>query len=80
VSWVVNSFTVCGEGFEDLVGGLGPGERPGVLVPCADFGFELSVVDAGLQDGQGSSGKPWCSELGQSKYHKILLLFWWIFI
>ena len=36
VSRVVNSFTVSGESSEDLVGGLGPDERPGVLVPLVD--------------------------------------------
>jgi hypothetical protein len=45
VSRVVNSLAVGGEGFEDLVGGLGPDERPGVLVPLvgpvADVGFEF---------------------------------------
>lgn len=30
---VVDSLAVRGEGFEDLVGGLGPDEWPGTLVP-----------------------------------------------
>ena len=51
VSWVVNSFTVSGEGFQDLVSALGPDERPGVLVPLvdplADVGFELGDAAVG---------------------------------
>src|SRR5258707_12297358 len=31
-----DSMKICGEAFEDLVGGLGPGEGPGVLVPGLD--------------------------------------------
>jgi hypothetical protein len=45
VSRVVSSFAEGGEGSEDLVSGLGPYERRGVLVPLADplpdVGFEF---------------------------------------
>jgi hypothetical protein len=35
---------IAGQGVQDLVGGLGPGERPGVLVPGGD-----PVLDVVLQ-------------------------------
>jgi hypothetical protein len=31
--WLALAELECGDGLEDLVSGLGPGERPGVLVP-----------------------------------------------
>jgi len=40
---------VVGERAQDLVGGLGPGERPGVVVPGGDPG--LDVVLQGLHGG-----------------------------
>ena len=51
VSRVVNSLTVGGEGFEDLVGGLGPHERLGVLVP-----FAGPLADAGFEFGDAAVG------------------------
>ena len=33
--------SVVGEGVEDLVGGLGPAEGPGVLVPSVDPGPDV---------------------------------------
>jgi hypothetical protein len=49
LSWLLanDPLALGGEGFQDLVGGLGPGEWPGVLVPLvdplADVGFQLCV-------------------------------------
>ena len=34
MSWVVNPLAISGEGFEDLVGSLGPDERPGSISAC----------------------------------------------
>jgi len=48
---VDDALAVGGEGFEDLVGGLGPRERFRVLVPLvdplADVGFELGDAAVG---------------------------------
>jgi hypothetical protein len=42
---LADALAVGGEGLQDVVSGLGPGEWPGVLVPLvdrlADVGFEL---------------------------------------
>ena len=50
-SWLDEPLAVVGEGLQDVVGGLGPGERPGVLVPLvdplADVGFEVGDAAVG---------------------------------
>jgi hypothetical protein len=43
VSLVVNSFAVGGEGFQDLVSGLGPHEWLGLLVPLVDARADASL-------------------------------------
>ena len=64
VSCAVNSLAISGEGFEDLVGGLGPHERSWVLVPgldpVPDVGFEgLDVlVHPALEQLGGRLGEP----------------------
>jgi hypothetical protein len=58
------SLTVSAECFEDLVGGFGPDERAGVLVPgldpAADVGFQgLDVgADSALEQLGGQFGEP----------------------
>ena len=49
VSRVGNSAAVGGKGFEDLVGGLGPDERLGILVPLVD-----PLADVGLELGDAA--------------------------
>jgi len=51
VSRLVNSAAVGGEGFEDLVSGLGPHERLGVLVPLGD-----PLADVVLELGNAAVG------------------------
>ena len=44
---------VVGEGFQDVVGGFGPDEGPGVLVPLVD-----PLADVGLELGDAAVGRP----------------------
>jgi len=52
------------EGFEDLVGGLGPDERAGVLVPDLDPGADVGfkgryvLVNAALEQFGGQFAEP----------------------
>ena len=60
--WVVSSRAVSGDGFEDLVGGLGPDVRLGLVVPGFDPG-----ADVGVEFAYGAVGTSihaisvWCS-------------------
>jgi hypothetical protein len=47
VSSARNPVKMCGEPFEDLVGGLGPGERARVVVPALHPGADVALE--GLQ-------------------------------
>ena len=55
---------MSGEGFEDLLGGLGPDERPWVLVPVSDPGADVplqgldALVDAALEHLVGQEPEP----------------------
>jgi hypothetical protein len=46
-----NSLAVLGDGPQDFVGGLRPGEGPGVLVPLVD-----PLADVGLRFGDAAVG------------------------
>jgi hypothetical protein len=64
VSRVVNSAAVGGQAVEDFVGGLGPYEWLGVLVPCLDPGPHIgfqgfdAAVGAAAQLAVGQLGEP----------------------
>jgi hypothetical protein len=64
VSCACNSSAISGEGFEDLLGGLGPDERPWVLVPVgnprADVGLQGldTLVDSPAEQLVGQEPEP----------------------
>jgi hypothetical protein len=64
VSCACNSSAVSVEGFEDLLGGLGPDERPWVLVPVSNPGADVALqgldalVDSPAEQLVGQESEP----------------------